>query len=344
MNNDFQICTIESYNGDYIKVNKPYYVNDSTCIFNVKYNNSIFLIQTSVCIIPYSYALFDNNAFKLDVITDNEDLYNMLSSISECIVSKINRHNLNHLLGKDIKQLCVKINSNNTFSRYKLSLRNKDANNIYVFNSQQQPISLTTLHTFDKVVCLFELKRLVIKDNTVFWQTNLIQIKKCSSIIQPSFADCLIVDTNIQSLQDRFTAYNKMLKLKIPLNAIKHKMKMDGLTENDFIQWYNEVTAGKDNDKKIDIKECLSTETKSPAPPPPPPPLPLFNSKQMLSTTDKCCNMPQFLQDITSGNFKLRKSTSEKIKNKILSNVNTSYKPPSLDDIQNALSRLKRVT
>lgn len=323
--NKYNICTVDNYNVNNLTISKPYNVNDNTYIFNIKYMKNVCLIQTPISIIPYSYSLYDNNSFKIDIVTDTATLHKMLDDISSFITSKINKYNKRYLHNKNIKS----ISSNIDDTRYKLSLLNKDANNIYTFNSKQEPISLTTLHTFDKIICLFELKRLVLKNDKGFWQTNLLQIKKCSSIIQPSFAQCLIVSSNDTSVKDndsnRYASYLKMFQMKIPLEAIRHKMLIDGLTENDFSIWSKTVNN--------------QIPRPPPLPPPPPPPFSQLN-KKILDNPNKSGG-PEFLKDISSGNFQLRKTDT--IKQKVLATVPKEYAPPSLNDIRSALSKLKKV-
>lgn len=313
---DYNICTVDNYNINNITISKPYSVNDNTHVFNIKYLKNVFLIQTPVSIIPYSYSLYDNNTFKIDIITDTSTLHNMLDHISSFITDKINRYNTKYFYNKNIKNISSKIDD----KRYKISLMNKDANNVYAFNSKQEPVNLTTLHTFDKIICLFELKRLVLKNDKGFWQTNLLQIKKCSTTILPSFEKCLIVETS----SNRYASYLKMFQMKIPLEAIRHKMLIDGLTENDFDIW----------------SKTLNNQPPRPPPlppPPPPPPPPLLQLNKTISTKSG----PEFLKDISSGNFQLKKTNN--VKQKILATVSKEYEPPSLNDIRSALSKLKKV-
>lgn len=326
--NNYNICIVDNYNLSNISVRKPYSVTDNTHIFDIKYMKNVCLIQTPICIIPYSYSLYDNNSFKLDIVTEIHAIHKMLDDICSFIINKINNYNTKYLQSINIKNICNKIDDK-TSTRYKLSLTNKDANNVYTFNSKQEPISLTTLHTFDKVVCLFELKRLVLKNDKGFWQTNLLQIKKCSNSIQPSFAQCLIISTETSGENDRFASYCKMFQMKIPTDAIRHKMLIDGLTENDFNSWL----------KTINIQNG-STPRPPPLPPPPPPPL-LHLNKNPLTLKPQTTSGPEFLKDISSGNFHLRKTND--LKQKVLSTVAKEYAPPSLNDIRMALSKLKKV-
>lgn len=325
--NNYNICTVDNYNVNNITVSKPYSVTDNTYVFNIKYMKNVCLIQTPISIIPYSYSLYDNNSFKIDIISDAYVFHRMLDNISSCIINKINKYDVKYLHDKSIKS----ITSNVDNKKYKISFMNKDANNIYTFNSKQEPISLTTLHTFDKIICLFELKRLVLKNNKGFWQTNLLQIKKCSNTIQPSFAHCLIVSANDTStnINDKYVSYMKMFQMKIPLEAIRHKMLIDGLTENDFDIWSKTINS--------------QTPRPHPLPPPPPPPPPLLPLNKNISKIPlkNISNGPEFLKDISSGNFQLRNTNT--IKQKVLATVSKEYAPPSLNDIRSALSKLKKV-
>lgn len=321
--NNINICTVDNYDIKNISICKPYSVNDNTYIFNIKYMKNMFLIQTPICVIPYSYSLYDNNSFKLDIVCDASNMYKMTTDCCAHIIKKISRYSKELVANKNIIELCSKVQD-----KYKLSLKNKDASNIYTFNSREDAISLTTLHTFDRIICLFELKRVIIRNDKVFWQTNLVQIKKLSHTIQPSFSKCLITggDANSSENNDEFSKYTKMFQMKIPLEAIQHKMLMDGLTETDFNTW------------SIGLNKPKS----APLPPPPPPPLPLIHSFNRVKSENKS-GTPEFLRDISSGNFQLRKAKTNDIKQKVLSTVNREYAPPSLDDIRNALSSLKKV-
>lgn len=325
---NINICTVENYDTKHISVCKPYSVNENTYIFNIKYMKNMFLIQTPVCIIPYSYSLYDNNSFKLDVICETSNMYKMLNDCCSYIINKIKKYNKDFISNKNVVDLCT-----NVQDKYKLSLKNKDASNVYAFNSREETISLTTLHTFDKIICLFELQRLIIKNDKIFWQTNLVQIKKCSHTIQPSFSECLItgLDTNSNQDSNKFGKYTRMFQMKIPVEAIKHKMIMDGLTEIEFKRWSTDLIA--------------NNKPKSPPlPPPPPPPLPSLNNLVSKNNSVKSdIKAPEFLKDISLGNFRLRKTEPNDIKQKILSTVNRGYAPPTLDDIRNALSSLKKV-
>ena len=316
--NNYNICNVDNYNVNNINVSKPYSVNDDTYIFNIKYMKNVFLIQTPISIIPYSYSLYDNSSFKIDIITDTLTFNKMLNEICLFITNKINKYNTKYLQNINIKNICNKIDN----KRFKLSLLNKDANNIYTFNSKQEPITLTTLHTFDKIICLFELKRLVLMKDKGFWQTNLLQIKKCSNTIPPSFAQCLIVNETSRE-NDKFNNYSKMFQMKIPLEAIRHKMLIDGFTENDFNTW----------------AKIVNTTAPRPPPLPPPPPPPMLQLNKNISQSKS--SGPEFLKDISSGNFQLRKTND--VKQKVLSTIQKEYAPPSLNDIRSALSKLKKV-
>ena len=112
---------------------------------------------------------------------------------------------------------------------------------------------------------------------------------------------------------DTFDKYNKMMKLHIPLPAIEAKMKLDGLTIEDINIFLTSKQAPK--------QESVISEPKS------------------------------FLSQISSGDFKLKKTyvpvnpedQRKTIMGKISKYVDTSRKVPSLDDILDGKSKLRKI-
>jgi hypothetical protein len=140
-----------------------------------------------------------------------------------------------------------------------------------------------------------------------------------------------------------YTMYFKMLKLGIPKDAVKQKMSLVGV--NPLVLDYPE------NAPYASVLHYLSnphltypiSQTGVPAPPPPPP---MPSSIQLPFKNGERVGL---LNEISKGSFKLKKvdpeelarQTKEKIISKLSSNM--SIKVPSLGDIQNALSRLKKL-
>ncbi len=126
-----------------------------------------------------------------------------------------------------------------------------------------------------------------------------------------------------------FAVYYKMLKLGIPLDAVKHKMIMDNISK-EAISKFQETLKAKN--------------ASSPPPLPPPPPPPLSMMTPSLKTVKPSIDPSAFLADIKNGNFTLKRSTNipnSHIKNRVLRLVDTRLGVPSLAEILNAKQKLK---
>lgn len=337
------VCTHKDFELDKLKVLKPHWINDKTVVFDIRYDNDVCLLQTPLATIPYSYSIFDNKAFRMDVVCEGQETHGMITSLSNHVIGKINRFDTSLLhKSKTIKPLMgakLLVSPKNDES-CKLTLINKNVDDISVFDVRQQQIGFESVHTFDRVICLFEVRRFVISDQVAFWQTNLLQVKQCTPVC--SIKQCLIVDGPWDT--SKFEIYDKMHRLGVHCDAIKHKMKLDGLGDDFFHCWRMRNASPTSTSLPSSMKSMPSSPPMPPPmPPPPPPPIGgLFLSKK---------NMPSeggplaFLKDISSGNFALRKAAHGKDtlhKNKVDMH-SSEFTPPSLEDIQGALSKLKKV-
>jgi hypothetical protein len=145
--------------------------------------------------------------------------------------------------------------------------------------------------------------------------------------------DCLINIVNTLETYGgvNLDKYNKMKSLGVPLEAIEHKMTMDGLNRDCIKYW-------------MDFTKLVSVQ--APPPPPLPPPLPTLLTRVNNGAPKPPIAKLGFLKDIMSNNFALKRVQKEhhnvnmtkKLKNRF------GYEPPSLDDIVNARSNLKKVS
>jgi len=335
------ICTTKDFHITKLKVGKPYYVKDDAVVFDVKYAGGMLLIQTPVAVLPYSYSLYDNNAFKLTVVCEGTDLYSMVQTICDRVLQKVTKHDESLLKDKEVKTLAgiKKVEKDQT----QISLGAKDIGTVGFFDTMRREIGLDSIHTFDRVICLFEVRRLIVKGDSIFWQTNLLQVKQCSFVFKPlcQARECVIVDEALQ-----YEAYDKMQKMGIHMDAIKHKMKMDGLDEGFYERWSMRRTHMRTGANPLPPPSPpplpAALLSKPPLPPPPPPPLP----KSLMAPKG---GPLAFLNDISLGNFTLKKGgkgDGDGITNaskKLLALSDNEFKAPSLDEIRSALSKLKRV-
>lgn len=331
------ICTVDGFDVTKVKVGKPYFVKDDAVVFDIKYNGGMLLIQTPVAVIPYSYSLYDNNVFKMTVVCEGTGLYSMMQAVCDSVLQKVTKYDESLLKGKDVKTLVgMKIVER---EQSQISVGAKDIGTVGFFDRMRKAIGLSSIHSFDRVICLFEVRRLVVKGECVFWQANLLQVKQCSFVFSQA-RECIIVDETSQ-----YEAYDKMQKLGIHIDAIKHKMKMDGLDEGFYERWSRRRTHTGSIPLPPPLPPPLPVGLipKPPLPPPPPPPLPppLFGSAQ---TGSPGAGGPlAFLKDISSGNFMLKKSGEGSKKLLVSRERENEYKAPSLEQIKTALSKLKRV-
>jgi len=145
---------------------------------------------------------------------------------------------------------------------------------------------------------------------------------------------CALVESSVQSpLSNEFAVYNRMLKMGVPKDAVKQKMRMDGLTE--------EAVA------RFCAPPLSSSQPKAPPPPPPPPPPPLFKAATTAAKCATTVDPSAFLADIKNGNFSLKKATAptsdNNVKNRVLRLVDTRFGAPSLAEILNAKGKLRSI-
>lgn len=295
-----------------ITIKKPYEVSKDIHIYDITYAKKPLLIQTPICTIPYSYSLFDNNTFKIDIQLSTKEFLDTIASIHQYVLNKIECYRKEHLQNKSFIDYTKEINN-----EYRLRLRNSNISNIDVFDASNNVINVSALQTYDKVICLYQLQRVIVQKDLYMFGTCLCQIKRLSIGMNNIQRNCLIMN-------DTYATYNKMKQLGIPNAAIEQKMIMDGLNQSDIKEWYK-------NQPPITLVPLL------PPPPPPPPPPKILSVQQMNKSITKTA----FLKDIQSNNFTLRKVVHNNIGKK--ENTKYGYEAPSLQDILKARSNLKKV-
>ena len=164
-------------------------------------------------------------------------------------------------------------------------------------------------------------------------------------------AACSTTSDNIDKYGDvDLTKYNKMKQLGIQVEAIEHKMIMEGL-KKDCIKYWMDFQALRLTHTPLPNKG----NGHPPLPPPPPPPPIVLHQMKGPSFAGGAPKLPDFLRDIKSNNFSLKKrgendvTPSNKVNTKLVSKIATKFKddfgyqPPTLQDILNARSSLKKV-
>lgn len=179
-----------------IRVKKPYNINDNIFVFDISLDNQPLIIQTTHCIIPYSYYILDNKSFQLDVIARNKHQKDSLGSLNDYILTKVNKYRVDILQGKQYLNYIKEIRLEPELE-YRIRLRNVHVNNITVFDNQTNVTDISTLQTFDKIICLFQIQKLIVQKETFYFQASVIQIKKVNTPLFIS-RECIIDDDDTE--------------------------------------------------------------------------------------------------------------------------------------------------
>ena len=186
-----------------IKVKKPYKVNDIIYIFDISFQNQPLLLQSSPCIVPYSYYVFDNKSLQLDIQSCDVPFKNTLTTINKHIINKVSKFDntiLQHKCFLDYVKEVKHDQSNNT-NDFKLRLRNVNVNNVSVFDIKNNLVNLTTIQTFDRIMCLFQIQKLIVQKDTYYFQVSVVQIKKLN-IPLLTIKECVIDSTQENGEED----------------------------------------------------------------------------------------------------------------------------------------------
>lgn len=174
-----------------VKVKKPFQVNESIHVFDVCYDMDSLMIQTSVCVVPYSYSIFDSGAFQIDVTSNDNSLRCLIQSINDYILQKVKKYSPSMLDGKTFIDY-LKLNRPDVETEFRLRFRNPHVDNVSTFDNKNNLIPTKGLSTFDRVVCLFQLQKLVIQRDSYYFQANVVQIKKLNLPMTIISKTCLI--------------------------------------------------------------------------------------------------------------------------------------------------------
>jgi hypothetical protein len=310
-----------------IKIKVPYEFNNKK-IFNVYYNeDDPLLIETPDCYLPYNYNLYDNRYFQMDLVILNNDAE--FTACLDHIISYIHSKIANKY---DVSKTCELYHGKN-----KIKLKNNNFDTIRVFNNNRELIDIKNLSKDDRVKCIIQLDKVFINNKMKSDSINfkIFQIKKIDKSIDvfkcPSLFD-------LSSSID-LSKYDKMLSIGIPLEAVKHKMKLDGINSSDITNYKN--------NKPPPPPFGLPPPPPPPfgLPPPPPPfglPPPPFGLTVAHTKPSACIatNKPPTIDELLKAKGSLKNGI---IKLDIKPNKPKSpFEPPSLSDILSARNNLKK--
>ena len=262
------------------------------------------LLQLNQAVVDKNPSVYDNGYVHVDLCLTEHD-HEMIQLIEEEVLRK---------LSCKYQEQCKNASKTSSILR----TRNYSYHSIHSYDDHGNEIQVNEHVTArDRVSVIVQLDKFVSTPFGSYFQYTIAQLKKHSVCKLPKQA---IKDT--VSAVD-LTKYQQMLKVGIPMDAIRHKMKLDGIPDEMCLQ----------------LKITPPTSTIPPPPPPPPPPIKLFSGGGNP--------MAALLADIKGGTFALKKAGDVAVrpkKEKVLKFVDTSKKVPSLDEIQSALKNLRRLS
>lgn len=322
------ILNYQDFDVSTIKIKKPVVVGRRRLYCLKTKEDTDIIIQSPRCIIPYSYVLFDDHKFQLDILSNNKTFTSLLTTIYEHIYHKIKRKCKLDLVKDDYY---IK---NYDDDNRRIRLRNDNVNNIGFYCSQKCNIPVNQLSRDEYVICIFTVDKFIISNEFTIFYLKVLQVKKCSETLQA----CLVVE---EDTQNPFEKYQKMKKVGIPEGSIRHKMLLDGLLQSDIDEFFG---------ANLSLRSSPHLPPPPPPPPPhlpPPPPPPRLSPSSSFPGKFQDPSQPhKFLGDIKSGNFKLKSVSKNPLTNmqpKKLPGVDRNKYVPSLDDILNAKKKLKNI-
>ena len=268
------------------------------------------IFQTPLLFTPYGIQQTPNNKSIIDISFQNMEndksqkvFYKNLKHIYDCVYHK---YKYDYIVNDFLK--------NTDFNE---CLRLKLTSNTSLFNESKAPIEKIDKYTYGTFI--IELEGVWLNDDNIWFQWNLLQgkIKTPTYLSEYSFIDDIasgsIQPNSIQpnSNQPNSNKYDKMLKMGVPREAVDRQKRLDG---------YN-----------------------IPPPPPPPgaPPMPP-GAPPNNNTNDIPKINASDLRNVVlkkgkhiSKNPKNPKNPKKKIKN------NNNFEPPTKEELQTTLSRLR---
>jgi hypothetical protein len=285
-----------------LHVKKPFKIDKRyICKICGNTGRDIIYIKSGIMRLLYkpTWDIYDNMIYVFKTCADNDIC--TLKQMESRVFNKVSK--CFNIEGKT----CVSIlnDTNNT-----LRLKNKkQLLQIYDSKGKICDVSKIDIPQYTQVRALFTIDHFWLTDALYGINYSLVQLQ----IVEPILIDTLDTCVFTTPQKDpKMLIYEKMLNMGVPLAAVQHKMRLDGVDEG-LLQSRSKITA---HENKI-----LNAQ---PKPPPPPPPLPPPPSIRITSN---------FLKD---------KSQLRSIVKKVPECQHEGVRPPSLEEILNAKQRLKR--
>jgi hypothetical protein len=248
----------------------------------------------------------------------------------------------------------------------RLKLKNNNIHNVLAYDNNNEKMSVLTLQTFDKLICLFRITRLIVYKDSYQFQVSLLQVKSLSyqNLHSPNIIEDINQNIKINTVicktipitltHEELLRYQKMYKFGVSWLNVRKQMLLDEISVSNIDAFEQIYVLKKYAPPPPPLKKPESCTAPPPPPPPPPGSLKNLNNTILKTKTEKVkssSNSLEFLRDIKSGNFKLKSSINNQVNASIVQNQKQENVPkivgnqlvPSLQDILNTRSRLKKI-
>lgn len=284
-------------------------------------NGGLLPLYLQVCdvFVKSNPIIYDDGYVTMDVEM-SEVMKTCIDKVETCIIKKVMSK---YMQGNEVEKL--------QRTSHHMRLRNFNVQSIQCYDMHKNVISMHDVAARDVISLIVKVDKFVYTSYVSYIHYSIVQLLKERHAHVPPYALLPVVTCNADASPISYDVqkYTKMKKLGIPEGALRQKMTMDGVSLADIDAFFS-------------MKHAASPP---PPPPPPPPPLPFGHKPREPSAH---ASMAQILMDIKNGNFALKKQEQQHQKQsskaaKVLRCVDTSRKVPSLEEIQGALKKLRKI-
>jgi hypothetical protein len=316
---------------DHVKIKKPY-IEDRT-IFRLFYREAPLYLQTSCHLLKFKPS-FDVYDYCSITLCDNprHAYWKILEDMEFRVIERIRKKYNDMYEGKTHIPL---INADKRLLR----LRNKK-NDVKIYDRNGRAIGITSLFPYDKVKVIMRIDHVWVSKFTFGTCAYLIQVLNIDAISENFDKPLLKVedeDTIDSTMStEAFERFSKMLKVGIPVNAVRQKMMLEGFDEVEMSRFLSRIP--------VALPKTIPAPPTGPPPPPPPRPPPPPPPPRPPPPPIASNPMAGVLSAIKGGLFKLKKMETPKQQKISLKGVDTSQRVPSLEEILSAKGKLKKPT
>lgn len=273
---------LKNYDLDKIIFKKPEKISDKITIFNIKYNDHDFLIQTPkffIPDIPTIYCHQNRNFCNLKIVAHNykfeNNTKNFVKKISELDSYIINKQEyfyekIKKKTPENIKFInSFYINKTNTKVNFYFGIqieKNNPIISIYDWKKIKKNIDYIIPNSYG--YSILWLQNIWIKSNKIGINWTIIQMKIYYPILK--IDECLIEDEEYFDSIDKeknkimfkdhdiYSKYFKMKRFKVPIESIKHKLSLENLNPNIIMKNENDYVDEEIN--STNLSESLSNQ------------------------------------------------------------------------------------